>query len=151
MGFFGIKQIAVYPEKQTVKVEDKEKKKYLKSGLKKDVSEELYQKLTQLMQKKKPYIKNDLLINDLATEFDVHPNYLSQVINEKEGRNFYEFVNHYRLEEFKRLITIPKNRQLTLLSLAFECGFNSKSSFNRYFKKSTGQTPSQYFSLITSN
>jgi AraC-like DNA-binding protein len=150
MGFFGIKQIAVYPEKQTVKVEDKEKKKYLKSGLKKDVSEELYQKLTQLMEQKKLYTKNDLLINDLATEFDVHPNYLSQVINEKEGRNFYEFVNHYRLEEFKRLIAIPKNRQLTLLSLAFECGFNSKSSFNRYFKKSTGQTPSQYFSLITS-
>lgn len=149
IGFFGIKQVAVYPQKP-LEAEKKEKGKYLKSGLKKDLSEELYTKLKQLMEIKKPFTKNDLLINDLASEFNVHPNYLSQVINEKEGRNFYEFVNHYRLEEFKRLIAIPKNQQLTLLSLAFECGFNSKSSFNRYFKKSTGQTPSQYFSLITS-
>ena len=150
MGFFGIKQISVYPEKENDKVKVKEKKKYLKSGLKKDLSEELFQKLKDLMKDKKLFTRNNLLINDLASELKVHPNYLSQVINEKEGKNFYDFVNHYRVEEFKRLISIPKNQQLTLLSLAFECGFNSKSSFNRYFKKSTGQTPSQYFSLITS-
>lgn len=149
IGFFGIKQVAVYPQQQHG-AEQKQKGKYLKSGLKKDASEELYRKLTHFMAEEKPYTKNDLLINELASEFAVHPNYLSQVINEKEGKNFYEFVNHYRVEEFKRLIAIPKNQQLTLLSLAFECGFNSKSSFNRYFKKSTGQTPSQYFSLITS-
>ena len=148
IGFFGIKQVAVYPQQQHG-AEQKQKGKYLKSGLKKDASEELYRKLTHFMAEEKPYTKNDLLINELASEFAVHPNYLSQVINEKEGKNFYEFVNHYRVEEFKRLIAIPKNQQLTLLSLAFECGFNSKSSFNRYFKKSTGQTPSQYFSLIT--
>ncbi len=148
MGFFGIKQIAVYPQKQLDRAR-KEKGKYLKSGLKKDLSEELFQKLKGLMNDKKLFTKNELLINDLAAELEVHPNYLSQVINEKEGKNFYEFINHYRVEEFKRLVSIPKNQQLTLLSLAYECGFNSKSSFNRYFKKSTGQTPSQYFSLIT--
>lgn len=149
MGFFGIKQISVYPQKQSEKTHIK-KGKYLKSGLKKNLSEELIIKLKDLMNDKKLFTKNELLINDLAAELKVHPNYLSQVINEKEGKNFYEFVNHYRVEEFKRLVSIPKNQQLTLLSLAYECGFNSKSSFNRYFKKSTGQTPSQYFSLITS-
>ena len=81
----------------------------------------------------------------------IHPNHLSQIINELEGKNFYEFVNQYRIEEFKRLVSFPKNHQFTLLSLAFECGFNSKSSFNRYFKKSTGQTPSQYFTQVTKN
>ncbi|PLX12240.1 MAG: hypothetical protein C0597_13735 [Marinilabiliales bacterium] len=58
-------------------------------------------------------------------------------------------MNQYRIEEFKRLASSPKNHQFTLLSLAYECGFNSKSSFNRYFKKSTGVTPSQYFAQIT--
>ena len=103
------------------------------------------------MTTEKMYTKNDLLINDLASILMVHPNHLSQIINELEGKNFYEFVNHYRIHEFKRLISSPKNHQFTLLSLAFECGFNSKSSFNRYFKKSTGQTPSQYFTQVTKN
>jgi AraC-like DNA-binding protein len=63
--------------------------------------------------------------------------------------NFYDFVNRYRLEEFKKLASDPKNRQFTMLALAFDCGFNSKSSFNRYFKKATGQTPSQYFTALS--
>ena len=69
-------------------------------------------------------------------------------VNKKVGKNFYDFVNQYRLEEFKRLLSDPKNRNLTLLSLAIDCGFNSKSSFNRHFKKVTGQTPSQYFAAL---
>lgn len=148
IGFFGIRQIGIYPQN---KGQEEKKEKYSKSGLKSEHSEELYEQLKHLMENEKMYTRNELIIQDLAAELKVRPNYLSQVINENEGRNFYEFVNNYRVEEFKRLISIPKNQQLTLLSLAFECGFNSKSSFNRYFKKSTGQTPSQYFSLTTSN
>ena len=102
------------------------------------------------MSEEELFKNNELLINDLAAKLDIHPNYLSQVINEKEGKNFYEFVNSYRLKEFKRLIALPEYKRFTLLSVAFECGFNSKSSFNRYFKKETGQTPSQYFALISS-
>lgn len=147
IGFFGIRQIGVFPQNQEPTGGEERKEKYSKSGLKGEFSLELYEKLKQLMENEKMYTKNDLVIQDLATKLDVHPNYLSQVINEKGGRNFYEFINNYRVEEFKRLLNVPKNQQLTLLSLAFECGFNSKSSFNRYFKKSTGQTPSQYYSL----
>jgi AraC-like DNA-binding protein len=100
------------------------------------------------MIKDKAYRKSDLSIDDLASKLKIHHNYLSQVINEREKKNFYEFVNHFRLEEFKKLLSEPKNRNYTLLALAFECGFNSKSSFNRYFKKSTGKTPSEYFSEL---
>ncbi len=94
------------------------------------------------------YKKSDLSINDLSTRLGVHSNYLSQVINQKEKKNFYDFVNTYRLAEFKRLVAMPRNQQFTLLSLAYDCGFSSKSSFNRYFKEATGQTPSQYFATL---
>jgi len=147
--FFGIRQVGIFTSTKAIREVEEQKEKYSKSGLKEELSEELFQKLKSLMTKDEMYKKNELLINDLAGKLDVHPNYLSQLINEREGKNFYDFVNNYRLEEFKRLIAIPKNQHLTLLSLAYECGFNSKSSFNRYFKKKTGQTPSQYFALIT--
>ncbi len=80
----------------------------------------------------------------MALELGTHPNYLSQIINEKEGKSFYDFVNSFRVEEFKRLVKDSKNKQFTLLALAYDCGFNSKSSFNRYFKKNTGKTPSEF-------
>jgi len=125
------------------------KTKYAKSGLKKSVSDRLYLQLKELMITESIFQKAELSIGELANQLNVHPNYLSQVINEREEKNFYEFVNSYRVEEFKRLIAIPENQKLTLLSLAYDCGFNSKSSFNRYFKKASGQTPSQYFTSIT--
>jgi AraC-like DNA-binding protein len=86
-----------------------------------------------------------------STKLGVHPNYLSQIINQKEKKNFYDFVNTYRFEEFKKLIAQQKNQQYTLLSLAYDCGFSSKSSFNRYFKKATGQTPSEYTTAVSSS
>ena len=85
---------------------------------------------------------------DLARRLNTHPNYLSQVINEKEGKNLYDYVNTLRIEEFIKLVSQPHNQNLTLLSLAYECGFNSKSSFNRYFKKTTGQSPSEYLKQL---
>lgn len=156
IGFFGIRQVRIFdaekvsftaPEKE---IPEKEigKGKYAKSGLTEDLSEKLYESLTTLMTKDAVYRKSDLSIDNLASKLKTHPNYLSQVINEREKKNFYDFVNHYRLEEFKRLLSDPKNRNYTLLALAFECGFNSKSSFNRYFKKSTGKTPSDYYSKL---
>ena len=90
------------------------------------------------------YQNGELSVGELASILKVHPNYLSQIINEREGINFYEYVNHFRVEEFKRLITIPKNQKITLLSLAYDCGFNSKSSFNTAFIKQVGMTPSAF-------
>jgi AraC-like DNA-binding protein len=61
-----------------------------------------------------------------------------------EGVNFYDYINTLRIEEFKRLISIPDNQKFTFMALAYDCGFNSKSAFNRFFKKSTGLSPSAY-------
>jgi len=151
IGFFGVRQADIFTRNQLPVDAEEQKKKYIKSGLTEEVSSKLHQTLIHLMTEEVLYTKSDLSINDLSSKLGVHPNYLSQIINQKEKKNFYDFVNTYRLEEFKRLVAIPKNQQFTLLSLAYDCGFSSKSSFNRYFKKATGQTPSEYFTDLTGN
>ena len=96
------------------------------------------------MQQEKFYTEPELTLAALAEKLNIHPNYLSQVINEKEGKSFYDYINTLRVEEFIRLILIPENSKFTMLSLASDCVFNSKSSFNKNFKKVTGQSPSEY-------
>lgn len=151
IGFFGVRQTGIFLHVRPAEDDEEEqKKKYPKSGLSPEQAETLHATLRTLMEKESLHRKSDLSIGDLASRLGIHPNYLSQIINEKEGKNFYDFVNTYRIEEFKQLVAVPKNRQKTLLALAFDCGFNSKSSFNRYFKKATGQTPSEFFTSFTS-
>lgn len=151
IGFFGVRQADIFTPIQLPADDNEQKKKYPKSGLTEEVSGELHQKLKRLMTEDALYRKSDLSINDLSSKLGVHPNYLSQIINQMEKMNFYDFVNTYRFEEFKRLIALNKNQQFTLLSLAYDCGFSSKSSFNRYFKRSTGKTPSEYTTTLSGN
>lgn len=151
IGFFGVRQADIFSEGRLVSDDDGKREKYQKSGLTKEASEDLHRELRRLMSDGALYKKSELSINDLASRLGVHPNRLSQVINQKEQKNFYDFVNMYRVEEFKRLIALQKNRQFTLLSLAYDCGFSSKTSFNRCFKKATGLTPSEYTATQTGN
>ena len=151
IGFFGIRQVGIFHSQQTEAPEIKEeieevpeKKKYQKSGLSADASEILHRDLSELMNTQKLFRESELSLADLAERLHTQPNYLSQVINEREAKNFYDYINTLRIEEFMRLATSPDSRKYTLLGLAQECGFNSKSSFNRYFKKVTGKSPSVF-------
>jgi adenylate cyclase len=92
----------------------------------------------------KSYLKPELSLRSLAQELDIHPNQLSWLLNQYIGKNFNEFINHYRVELFKSISKKPKNAHLTIEGLAYECGFNSKTVFNTYFKQETGLTPSQF-------
>jgi AraC-like DNA-binding protein len=74
----------------------------------------------------------------------VSRNLLSQAINERTGQNFYDFVNFYRVETVKERLKDPEKRDMNVLHIAFDAGFNTKATFNAVFKKSTGLTPSQY-------
>lgn len=156
IGFFGVQQSAIFNNERIILNSSNEesysngnkKEKYARSGLSDEYAEDVYKNLIQLMTEKKYYKRNNIFLNDLATELGIHPNYLSQIINEKEEKNFYDFINIFRVEEFKRLVNVPENKQFTLLALAYDSGFNSKSSFNRYFKKYTGKTPSQYMNFL---
>ncbi|MBG8553707.1 helix-turn-helix domain-containing protein [Hymenobacter guriensis] len=104
--------------------------------------------VTTYMRHHKPYLNPSLTIHELAGGLQLPPHVLSKVINEGFGQNFFDFVNAYRVEEFKQLMTTPRAQQYTLLALALEVGFNSKSAFNRAFKKQTDQTPREYFSGV---
>ena len=118
--------------------------RYNKSSLSMEDSRVLIEKLQSFMEEKRPYLNAELDINMFAEEIAVSPHHLSQAINEQTSKNFFDFVNSYRVEEFIRLIPNPENGPYTILDLAFEAGFNSKSTFNKFFKKQTRLTPSQY-------
>jgi len=123
--------------------------KYEKSGLQKEVADKIHRDLNRVMKENKVFKNEELSLSQLAQQLGIHPNNLSQVINTYENKNFYDYVNTLRVEEFKALVLSPENNNYTLLSLAFECGFNSKTSFNRNFKKITGESPSAYLKSLS--
>ncbi len=122
----------------------REQKKYRKTNLTKDVAEKLKSDLETIMINEKPFLDSRLNLTDLSEMINCSSNQLSLLLNESIGKNFYDYVNEYRLGYFHELTRNPKNKQFTFLSLAYESGFNSKSTFNSFFKRSTGVTPSEY-------
>ncbi|WP_203969605.1 helix-turn-helix domain-containing protein [Capnocytophaga stomatis] len=147
IGFSGIRYQGIFTEKAIKEhsiVEAKTVSEYRKSGLKSDEVTQLHQEMLSLMEEKKPYLEPKLTLNQLAEQLAISSNNLSQVINQCEGKNFYDFVNSYRVDEFIKRATNDKNKGLNLLGIALDSGFNSKSSFNQVFKKHTGDTPSNY-------
>ncbi|MFN7329689.1 MAG: helix-turn-helix domain-containing protein [Bacteroidota bacterium] len=107
--------------------------------------EEEVRKLSAYMETKKPYTNPKLTLVELAKGLNLPPYQLSKIINNGFDKNFFDFVNSYRIEEFKKRVEDPQFKNHTLLSIAFDVGFNSKTAFNRSFKKITNQTPSTFF------
>ena len=118
--------------------------KYEKTFVGEEAIQDIYNKLVIQMEKEKLYKDPELNLNYVAKLLDVHPNILSQTINFVENRNFYDYINRQRIEEFKRIAVLPENGKFTILALAFESGFNSKTSFNRNFKKYMNCSPREF-------
>jgi AraC-like DNA-binding protein len=118
--------------------------KYKTSGLTEKKAIEIEKKLIEILSSKKPYLNEDLNINELADMLNITSAYLSQVINENLGFNFYNLINKYRIEEAKNLIESSRYASLKLETIAYDTGFKSKSTFNAAFKKFTNLTPSQF-------
>ncbi|MFW6257319.1 MAG: helix-turn-helix domain-containing protein [Prolixibacteraceae bacterium] len=102
------------------------------------------EKLTRFITEEEPFLIPNLSLRSLAEQLEIHPNKLSWLLNERMGKNFNEFINYYRIEYFKKLALDPANNHISLLGLAYESGFNSKTVFNTYFKKETGKTPKEF-------
>ena len=101
-------------------------------------------KLVDLMQVQKPYLDSELSLPKLAEMLKLTTNELSYLINEGFNDNFFGFVNNYRVEESKRILTTPQYQHLSMVGIAFEAGFNSKTAFNSAFKKMTGISPTDF-------
>lgn len=115
-----------------------------KPGLSNERIEEITSMITAAMVREKLYQEPQLTLQDLSTKLEFPSHQVSQAINEGMKKNFYDLVNGYRVEEAKRLLLNPTNRNYTILSVGFEAGFNSKTTFNTVFKKFTGVTPTEY-------
>ncbi len=153
-GVFGFHQPSIFEEvvRYNIKVKplelEPDLKKYQRSGLKsKDVSD-LVNKIRKYMVIEKPYLDRELSIYDLSNQLKISKHALSEVINEHMGMNFYNLVNEYRIKEVKERMKSDDYRQLTILAIAYDSGFNSKSSFNTIFKEKTGETPSEYLAVL---
>lgn len=150
-GYYGIKQQVIFssvttdPKSVTANSSSAtNKSQYLNSSLTEKESKAHLEKLLNLMEKEQPYLDGKLSLAQVAEKLDVSTNHLSQVINENLSKNFFDFINGYRVELVKQKMIDPANKNITLLGMAYESGFNSKSSFNNIFKKMTDLTPSQF-------
>ncbi len=118
--------------------------KYERSALTAEQAERAERLLLAVMENDKLYLKDDLSLADLAAKIGMASSYVSQVLNERLSKSFYDFVNGYRIEEARRILRDPRRGDQKILSVAFDCGFASKAAFNRVFKRHCGLTPTEY-------
>lgn len=130
------------PEEPAIEIPAADRR-YEKSGLDAGKMDEYEAALAAFMRKSKIYLDPDLSLDVLASRMKMSKHHLTQLLNERIMKNFYSFINEYRIGEAMDRLNNP-TLQVNILSLAFDCGFNSRSSFNSYFKKITGHTPSAY-------
>lgn len=102
--------------------------------------------LLVFMENKQPYLDPEITVLKLSDMLSVKPEYLSEVLNKKLNQNFFDFINKYRIEEFKIQSIVESNRHLSIIGIAHNCGFNSKAAFYRAFNKFERTTPSAYVS-----
>lgn len=125
-------------------VDESSSGKYVKSGLKSEDAKSYVENLIKYMDDSKVWKDSELSIAKLASQTSISKHQLSEVLNEYLGKNFYVFVNEYRVEYAKQLLMNKEYSNWSIIAIAYECGFNSKTAFNIFFKKHTQQTPSEF-------
>lgn len=139
LGFYGLRQERIYDNQA-----EEAPGKYKQSKLREDYKQRITKRLLDLFESEKPYLHSELTVTDVATKLKVTRHVLTEVLNTSLGKNFYQFVNEYRVEAVKKMLASPKYKNLSIEAIGFECGFNSKSTFFSVFKQMTGTTPSQW-------
>lgn len=137
ISYFGIHQPVLYQFQKPKNIQVNEKI-YIKE------TQKLGDLLYNHMVKNKPYLNNELTIQELAEQLNLSAQEISTYLNKDLGVNFFNYINSFRIEEAKQRLINPIYDNETLLGIAYDSGFNSKTSFNTLFKKETGMTPSEY-------
>ena len=153
IGFCGLRQDAVVNGAISIQEDVNEveisAESYKNSGLSDEKVNEIFIRLKLYMNEEQPFLKEDLSLAMLAGELGITPNQLSQVINQKSASNFFNFINGYRVQAVKDKFKDSALAHYSILSIAYDAGFRSKSSFNKIFKETTGQTPLQYRNSVS--
>ena len=134
-----------YGQQSSILTLDQKNNKYEKTGLSEAFSQELKDKLENLMLEEKLYLKHELRLSDIAELLNISRHHASQVINENFNMSFYDYVNSYRIEEAKDRLCSSFHKSSTSISeIAYQCGFNNRVSFYKAFKKITHITPKEF-------
>lgn len=144
IGYKALKQPEIFLQPSAISIEPSPSEKYRRSGLSDENAEEIKHRLLALMTAEKPFLSQDLTLQKLAERLKTSTHNLSEVVNTKLHLSYYDFINQYRIEEFKNRLADPESERYNLLSIAFDSGFKSKGTFNSIFKKTIGMTPSEY-------
>lgn len=138
IGYYSFKQPAIFKIPNTPKTKPESER------LKPEQIRKLQKRLRYFVMEEKVFLKPDLTLQQLAKKMDTSANNLSWLLNQVHQSTFYDYINQYRIEEFLFKLKVNEHTKHTLLALAMDSGFNSKSTFNRVFKSIKGQTPTQY-------
>ncbi|CAN5302518.1 helix-turn-helix domain-containing protein [soil metagenome] len=159
ISYFGLRQMSLFrplyihtPEGKVTETESlilqeedgDEPEKKIKARFTDEQAQELIVKLNRHMDDEKPYLNPELTLYDLSSQLNLSKNELTDLLNNHLGKNFFAFVNEFRLKAVIRKFENPDYSHYTIIAIAYDCGFNSKSTFNSIFKQYTGQTPSDY-------
>ncbi len=163
IGYHGLKQQIVFQDTSLVEsnpklktneiyrnttIGNKHNRTYEKSGLSEQTMKNVFNTLEYFMKTDKLYLIPNLSLRDLATKTQIPQHHITQTLNSFAKKNFYDYINDYRVNEFIDKLKKGDADNFSLLGIAFDCGFNSKSTFNRIFKKITGLSPSEYKSRL---
>ncbi|WP_316802254.1 helix-turn-helix domain-containing protein [Pedobacter nototheniae] len=147
VGYYGLRQNTIFtnmPLQASPKKETALRVNYKNSGLSSEAADKMFEDLKTHMQKNRPFLDENLSLTTLAAQLNLSANQLSQIINQKAGKNFFDFINTYRVMAVKEKLKDPTFSHYSIIAIGYECGFQSKSSFNKIFKQITGKTPSEF-------
>ncbi len=133
-----------FPHRILAETQEQSNQKYERSNLKEEQKDKYVKKLIHYVEEHRPYMESELTLTDLSAQTKIPAHYLSQVINEKLDCNFLDFINTYRIKEAKEKLVDSAFSHYTIIAIAYEVGFNSKTAFYSSFKKNTGTTPSNF-------
>ena len=144
LGFYGIRQDEIYKRKSEKTEPDHREERYEKSKLADGKKEDIKILILTYFREKAPYLNPELSMLLLSEDLSIPKHQLTEVLNTIIGKNFFQFVNEYRVEAVKQKLSDSSNDKFSIEVIGYDCGFSSKSSFFSVFKNITGQTPSQF-------